>query len=160
MALEILPKMSRVEGNLRNESQKQQPPRVCPDVARMAKTLRDQKTIQGKRQPPDAAEYADGRKESQPRMVDEHTKKRRQTQNKRRQSAIPPLRMRGMTDRISRILPALLPERGASRKKGYNKNIIQQPRICVNVRIYSRIKTKNSVFYVRKAANYIAKTNI
>ena len=111
-------------------------------------------------QPPDAAEYADGREERQPCVVNEHTKKRRQTQNKRRQSAIPPLRMRGMNDRISRIFPALLPERGASRKKGHNKNIIQQPRICVNVRIYSRIKTKNSAFRIRKPANYIAKTNI
>ena len=68
-----------------------QPPRISPDVACVGKTLRNQEAIQRKRQPPDAAEYADGREERQPCVVNEHTKKRHQTQNKRRQRVIPSL---------------------------------------------------------------------
>ena len=83
-------KDQQIERKLRNAGQKQQPPRIGADIPRVREALREQKAIQRKRQPPDAAKCACGREKRQPGVIDAHTDQRNQAQNKRGQSVSPP----------------------------------------------------------------------
>ena len=83
-------KDQQIERKLRNAGQKQQPPRIGADIPRVREALREQKAIQRKRQPPDAAKRACGREKRQSGVIDAHTDQRNQAQNKRGQSAFPP----------------------------------------------------------------------
>ena len=79
------PEDEQIKRDFGEDGEKQKPSAIGANVSCMKKTLNEQEAIQRKRDAPDAAEDAEGRKERQPCMIHAHGNKRREAQRKRGQ---------------------------------------------------------------------------